>query len=125
MINANLADGPAFVQHRALPTLLKLAMNTPDPLDELLSEWRVTVEPAASLPRVVWARIASEEVEPSLWDKLAFLLLQPRWLALTAVVAVSFGVVLALSGPRTTNLDPHTAYIESISPFASMHMAAH
>jgi hypothetical protein len=100
-------------------------MNTPDPLNELLSEWHVTTEPASSLPREVWARIASDEAEPSWWEKLAALLLQPRWLALTAVVAVSFGVLLALAGARTPATDPHTAYIESISPFASMHLAAH
>lgn len=100
-------------------------MNTPDPLDELLSEWRVTAEPVHSLPREVWARIASDEAEPSWWEKLASRILQPRWLALTAVVAVSFGVLLALAGARSPALDPHTAYIESISPFASMHLAAH
>jgi hypothetical protein len=100
-------------------------MNTPDPLDELLSEWRVTVEPAPSLPREVWARIASDEAEPSWWDKLASVLLQPRWLVVTSAVAVIFGVVLALTEAFTPTLDPHTAYIESISPFASMHLAAH
>lgn len=100
-------------------------MTSPDPLDDLLSEWRVEVEPPASLPREVWARIASDESEPSWWEKLASLLLQPRWLALTAVVAVSFGVLLALTAAPSPDMDPHTAYIESISPFASMHLAAH
>ena len=55
-------------------------MNTPDPLDELLSEWRVTAESESSLPREVWLRIAAEEVEPSWFEQLASMILQPRWL---------------------------------------------
>lgn len=100
-------------------------MNTPDPLDDLLSGWRVEVEPPASLPREVWARIASDETEPTWWERLASLLLRPQWLVVTAAVAVSFGIVLALAGARAPALDPHSAYIESISPFASVHLAAH
>jgi len=100
-------------------------MNTPDPLDELLSQWQVRVEPPASLPREVWARISAGEAEPSWWEELASYILRPRALAVTGLAAILVGTVLALLDGRGPQMDPHTAYVQSISPFASLHLASH
>jgi hypothetical protein len=99
-------------------------MNTPDPLDELLSQWQVRAEPPALLPRDVWARISADEAELSWWEVLASQILRPRALAITALVAILVGTVLALIDGNGPQLDPHTAYVQSISPFASLHLAA-
>ena len=100
-------------------------MNTPDPLDELLSQWQVRAEPPASLPRDVWARISAGEAEPSWWEWMATYILRPRALAFTGLAAILAGAVLALLDGSSPRLDPHTAYVQSISPFASLHLASH
>ncbi len=98
-------------------------MNAPDPLDDLLSQWQVCAEPPASLPRDVWARISAGEAELSWWESLATLALRPRALAITGLAAILVGAALALIG-GDPSLDPHTAYVQSISPFASLHLAS-
>lgn len=102
-------------------------MNAPehDPLDELLLEWRVRGEAPASQQREVWARIAAGEAEPGWWEAFLLLLLRPRCLALTAAAAVAVGVISALLDLRAPELSPHDAYVQSISPFASVHLASH
>ena len=101
-------------------------MNTPDdPLDELLSQWQVHGEAPPSFQREVWARIAADEGEPSLWDRLAGFLIQPRGWLVAAAASVLIGAGVAWVETRPSRLNPHEAYVRSISPFASQHLASH
>ena len=79
----------------------------------------------ASLQREVWASVAAGAAEPSWWEALLLVLLRPKSLALTAAVAVALGVGAALLELRPPQLSPHDAYVQSISPFASVHLASH
>ncbi|HCN27817.1 MAG TPA: hypothetical protein DIT64_03340 [Verrucomicrobiales bacterium] len=102
-------------------------MNTPenDPLDDLLLEWQVRGETPASQQREVWARIAAGEAEPAWWESFLLLMLRPRSLALTAAAAVVLGVLSALLEMRAPEISPHDAYVQCVSPFASVHLASH
>ncbi len=96
-----------------------------DPLDSLLQEWQVTGETSASFQREVWARIAATQADPSWWEKLSALLLRPAgWMAVSAA-AVLLGAGFGWLETRPEPVNPHEAYVRSISPFASMHLAAH
>lgn len=101
-------------------------MTPPDPLDDLLSEWQVSPQPPTSLNRDIWARIALVEAEPSWWESLAAFILRPRTLAFSSLFAFGLGIGIGLlrDDPGSA-LDPHTAYVQSISPFASQHLATH
>lgn len=96
-----------------------------DPLDSLLQEWQVRGEVSASSQREVWARIAAGEADPSWWEAFLLLMLRPRSLALTAAAAVALGIISALLELRAPEVNPHDAYVQSISPFASIHLASH
>lgn len=96
-----------------------------DPLDSLLQEWQVRGESPASQQREVWARIAAGEADPSWWETFLMFLLRPRSLVLTAAAAVAVGIISALLELRAPELSPHDAYVQSISPFASVHLASH
>lgn len=101
-------------------------MTTPDPLDDLLSEWQVSPTPPNSLNRDIWTRIALVEAEPSWWETLAALILRPRNLAFSSLAAFGLGIGFAfLREAPDSPMDPHTAYVQSISPFASQHLASH
>jgi len=109
---------------RALEVIPFIPMNPIDPLDDLLCEWQVASEPPPTLRRDVWARIAAGRAEPFWWETLAVVLLRPRIAALTGFTAICLGSSLAaLSYHRTPTVDPHTAYVRSISPFSAAHMA--
>ena len=101
-------------------------MTTPDPLDDLLSEWQVSPTPPNSLNRDIWTRIALVEAEPTWWETLAALILRPRNLAFSSLAAFGLGIGFAfLREAPDSAMDPHTAYVQSISPFASQHLASH
>ena len=101
-------------------------MITPDPLDELLSEWQVSPVPPSSLNRDIWASIALVGSEPTWWETLAALIFKPRNLALSSFFAFALGMGIALLRETpAAEMDPHTAYVQSISPFASRHLASH
>ncbi|TDU71243.1 hypothetical protein EI77_02365 [Prosthecobacter fusiformis] len=101
-------------------------MNTPDdPLDELLSQWQVPGEAPPSFQREVWARIAADEADPGLWEKLSSFLIQPRGWMVAAVTSIFIGAGMAWMETRPSRLNPHEAYVHSISPFASQHLASH
>ncbi len=97
----------------------------PDPLDRILSQWTVAGEPPGTLPHDVWVRISAGQGEPSWWETLAAAVLRPRAIGFTGLAAVAAGCVLALLRPAEPPLDPHTAYVQSVSPFASVHLASH
>ena len=98
---------------------------TPDPLDDLLSEWQVSGEASPSFQREVWARIASAEAEPTWSELLVRFFLRPRGWAMASAAALLLGSGLAWFETRPSRLNPHDAYVRSISPFASLHVAAH
>lgn len=101
-------------------------MNTPDdPLDELLSQWQVPGEAQPSFQRKVWARIAAGEAEPGLWDRVTAFLIQPRGWLVAATASVIVGAGVAWMETQPCRLNPHEAYVRSISPFASQHLASH
>ena len=101
-------------------------MTTPDPLDDLLSEWQVSPTPPNSLNRDIWARIALVGAGPSWGGTLRAPVLGPRNLAFSSLAAFGLGIGFAfLREAPDSAMDPHTAYVQSISPFASQHLASH
>lgn len=101
-------------------------MKDPDEsLNQLLSEWQVRGDAPASLQREVWASVAASAAEPAWWEALLLYLLRPKSLAVTAAAAIALGVGSALLELRPPQLSPHDAYVQSISPFASVHLASH
>ena len=78
-----------------------------------------------SLPREVWSSIAAGAADPGWWDNLLLALLRPRILGLAAAAAVAAGGGWALLERRPPDISPYEAYVQSVSPFASVHLAAH
>lgn len=95
-----------------------------DPLDELLSQWRLPDVPAPAFQREVWLRIAANEPGPDLVEKFFGFLFRPRGWAMAGALAVVLGAGAAWLETRPSGLSPHDAYVRSISPFASLHLAA-
>lgn len=96
-----------------------------DPLDHLLQEWQVKGETSSAFQREVWARIAANQADPPWWERLSALLLRPAgWVAVSAT-AVLLGAGIGWLETRPEPVNPHEAYVRSISPFASLHLAAH
>ena len=100
-------------------------MNTPDdPLDELLTHWQVRGDTPPTFQREVWARIAAQEAEPTWKEKLCTRLLKPSSWLVASAVAILIGAGVAWLETRPLQLTPYDAYVRSISPFASHHLAA-
>lgn len=101
-------------------------MKTPDdPLDALLSQWQVQGEAPPSFQREVWSRIATGEAEAGLLERFFVYLLRPRGWLLASAAAVVVGGGIAWVETNPDRLNPHDAYVRSISPFASLHVASH
>jgi ABC-type nitrate/sulfonate/bicarbonate transport system permease component len=101
-------------------------MKTPDdPLDALLSQWQVQGEASPSFQREVWNRIATGEADPSLLERFFINLLRPRGWLIASAAAVVVGASIAWMETTPDHLNPHDAYVRSISPFASLHVASH
>ena len=96
-------------------------MKTDDPLDQLLSEWRVRADVPPEFRREVWQTISSRCAEPTWIEKLSWWLLQPNRKIFALAVAVMGGVILDFSLPARDELSPHDAYVMSISPFDPHH----
>lgn len=100
-------------------------MNTPDdPLDALLAQWQVRNEAPPSFQREVWAKIAAHEAEPSWQERLCALLLRPSSWLTASVAAIAIGAGIAWFETLPLQVSPHDAYVQSISPFASLHLAS-
>jgi hypothetical protein len=72
----------------------------------------------------VWAHIGANDAHPTWWEKLAFILLRPQAIAATVVASAAVGSGLAIVIKPAAPVDAHAAYVQSISPFASVHLAA-
>lgn len=96
-----------------------------DPLDELLSQWQVRGEVPPAFQREVWTRIATGHAEPSWMEKLAAAMFRPRGWLIAATASILVGAGIAWMENRPLQLNPHDAYVRSISPFASLHLASH
>ena len=101
-------------------------MKTDDPLDELLSQWQVLAEPAASFRRDVWQRIETGgAAEPGFWESLAAIFMKPTVLSASFAVALVFGGLISWSTAQSSNrMNPRDSYLRSIDPFDSAHLLA-
>jgi hypothetical protein len=96
-----------------------------EPLDELLASWRVRGEAPAGFQREVWNRISAGEADPAWWERLSAVLLRPFALGCAAAAAVATGALVAVVETLPSSQSPHDAYVQSVSPFASVHLASH
>ena len=93
-----------------------------DPLDRLLQEWTVQSEPPPSFRREVWQRIASDGGKSSWAERLAWWLLRPKREAFVLALVVTAAVIWGLTHPEGQSINPHDAYVMSISPFDPHHL---
>ncbi len=96
-----------------------------DPLDALLGSWQVHGEVPAGFQREVWTRISAGEADLAWWERLSMSLLRPFNLGCAAAAAVAVGALLAVVETLPATQSPHDAYVQSVSPFASVHLASH
>lgn len=96
-------------------------MTPPDPLDALLTQWRVPTEPPANLAHHVWTRIESGAADVPWWEKCAMQLLTPRGVAWGCAAAVAIGCAFAVLNPPGRAADPQTAYVRAVSSFSPGH----
>lgn len=103
-----------------------LVMKTDDPLNELLSQWQVRAEPAASFRRNVWQRIEADgAAEPGFWESLAVVFMKPAVLSASFAVALTFGGLISWSTAQSSHrMNPRESYVRSIDPFDSTHLLA-
>ncbi|MBL9179387.1 MAG: hypothetical protein JNM65_15090 [Verrucomicrobiaceae bacterium] len=92
----------------------------PDPLDHLLAQWQPHVETPPDFRREVWRRIAVENRDPGWVERLASWLLRPKREAVVFTAAVVLAIAWGITHPQEP-VDPHDAYVMSISPFDSGH----
>jgi hypothetical protein len=104
-----------------------MAMKTddPDPLNDLLAQWQLAVEPPPDFRREVWRRIAAESREPGWVERFAWWLLRPQREAVILAIVVAGAVAWGLSHPPSAEFSPHDAYVMSISPFDPSHLGGH
>jgi hypothetical protein len=101
----------------------------PDPtehdrsLDELLGQWQVRRQAPEGFRRGVWARIEQDRQPRRGWERCASFLLRPPVFAAVSAVAVATGGVVAWLREEGRQISPHDAYVQSVSPFASVHLA--
>ena len=93
----------------------------PDPLDDLLAQWQVQAETPPDFRREVWRRIASETRDPGWVERFAWWLLRPKREVGILAIAIAMAVVWGLTHPPE-ELNPHDAYVMSISPFDPNHL---
>lgn len=96
--------------------------DNPDLLDDLLAEWQPQVETPPDFRREVWRRIAAETINPGLIERFSWWLLQPKREIVVMTAAVFLAVVWGITHPPQA-LNPHDAYLTSISPFDSNHLS--
>jgi hypothetical protein len=93
----------------------------PDPLDDLLAQWQVQSETPPDFRREVWRRIASETHASGWVERFAWWLLRPKREVVILSIAVALAVAWGLTHPPE-ELNPHDAYVMSISPFDPNHL---
>jgi hypothetical protein len=96
-----------------------------DPLDSLLASWQVRGEAPMGFQREVWNCISAGEGELAWWERFSIGLLRPLSLGCAAAAAVAVGAFVAVLETRPSSQTPHDAYVQSVSPFASVHLASH
>lgn len=99
--------------------------NDDDPLGSLLASWEVPGEAPAGFQREVWNRISAGEADLAWWERASLLLLRPLSLSCAAAAAVAVGALVAVVETLPPSQTPHDAYVQSVSPFASVHLASH
>jgi hypothetical protein len=103
----------------------RMKTDDPGPLNDLLAQWQMEVEPPTDFRREVWRRIAAEPCEPGRVERFAWLLLRPRCQAVILAIVVAVAVAWGLSHPPSAEFSPHDAYVMSISPFDPRHLGGH
>lgn len=94
----------------------------PDPLDDLLSQWQVQVETPPDFRREVWRKVAADNRDPGWIERFAWWLLRPRREALILAAAIFLAVTWGFMRPAK-EVNPHDAYVMSISPFDPNHLS--
>lgn len=96
-----------------------------DPLNALLASWEVRGEAPPGFQREVWNRISAGEADLGWGERLSMILLRPFSLSCAAAAAVAIGALLAVVETLPSSQTPHDAYVQSVSPFASVHLLSH
>jgi hypothetical protein len=94
----------------------------PDPLDDLLAQWQVQAEAPPDFRREVWRRIASE-TRARLGRALCMVAAAPEARGRHPRHRRRHGGRLGLTHPPE-ELNPHDAYVMSVSPFDPNHLKA-
>ena len=91
-----------------------------DPLDDLMTSWKVPAAVPERFAASVHTRIARAAL-PSPWEKFATLLFRPLPLSAATAAALAAGILAALPSRSLAEIqnDPGADYLRSISPFAS------
>lgn len=92
-----------------------------DPLDDLLAQWQPQIIPPPGFQRELWRRIAAETPQAPWIERFAWWLLRPKQTIAVITASVAVAVVWGLTHPPEP-LNPHDAYVMSISPFDSNHL---
>ncbi len=96
-----------------------------DQLDVLLASWQVEGEVPVRFQREVWNRISSRDGALAWWEELSIRFLKPWNLGFAALAAVIIGSLWAVVQTQPSAQTPHDAYVQSVSPFVSVHLASH
>lgn len=95
-------------------------------LDHLLSSWKVKVDLGPNFRAAVWQRIATaskSSLSARLWrwvESRAWILARPAVATAVIVATVFTGLWFGSLGPHD-HADGKSAYVRSVSPFASSH----
>jgi hypothetical protein len=91
-------------------------------LDELLAQWQVRRHTPPGFQQQVRHRLQSLS-NRSPWLEHLFILLRPPVFASVAALAIVSGCVMAWWQEPDGGISAHDAYVQSVSPFASVHLA--
>lgn len=95
--------------------------NDSNSLHELLTSWQEQAETPPDFRREVWRRIAAEAHDPGWVERLAWWLLRPKREGVVLALVIVLAVVWGITHPPE-EINPHDAYVMSISPFDPSHL---
>jgi hypothetical protein len=95
--------------------------NQSDPLDTLLSEWKVEVTAPPDFQRHVWHRIAADQEALPWTSRLLAWWMMPRRLAFSAAAAIALGSLFGLLEAHSHHKQAREAYFTAINPLDSHH----
>lgn len=108
-----------------MPPQTTMSPESPDPLDDLLAEWRVEASVPSDFRRSVWRRIAADIDDLPWADRLLSWWFQPWRVALSVVSALAIGAFGGLLVADYENTRARASYFSSINPMDQQHQALH